>query len=78
MIGGAGGGSGDAIPDDRVGAIIDPADRDSLIEAVTRLLGEGRVDPAAIASYRRPHFAAAAALLLARLLAQPRRMRGAT
>ena len=78
VIGGAGGGSGDAIPDDRVGAIIDPTDRDSLIEAVTRLLGEGRVDPAAIAPYRRPHFAAAAALLLARLLAQPRRMRGAT
>ena len=75
VIGGAGGGSGDAIPDARVGAIVDPADRAGLVEAVGRLLGEGRVDPAAIEPYRRPHFAATAALLLARLLAQPRRMR---
>jgi phosphatidylinositol alpha-1,6-mannosyltransferase len=44
---------------------------------VTRLLGQGRVDPAAIEPYRRPHFAAAAGLLLARLMTQPRRMRGA-
>jgi phosphatidylinositol alpha-1,6-mannosyltransferase len=76
VIGGAGGGSGDAIPDDRVGAIVDPVDRDGLIEAVKRLLQQGRGDPTAIAPYRRPHFAAAAGLLLARLLAQPRRMRG--
>lgn len=77
VIGGAGGGSADAIPDDRVGAIVDPGDRDRLIETVTRLLGQGRVDPAAIEPYRKPHFTAAAALLLARLLARPRRMRGA-
>lgn len=76
VIGGAGGGSGDAIPDGRVGEIVDPADREALIEAVTRLLGQGRVDPAAVEPYRRPHFVAAAGLLLARLLAQPRRMRG--
>lgn len=77
VVGGAGGGTGDAIPDDRVGAIVDPADSAGLIDTVTRLLGQGRVDPAAIEPYRRPHFAAAAGLLLARLLAQPRRMRGA-
>lgn len=76
VIGGAGGGSGDAIPGDSVGTIVDPADRAGLIEAVTRLLGQGRVDPAAIEPYRRPHFAAAAGMLLARLLAQPRRVRG--
>ncbi|CAN5828787.1 hypothetical protein BH11PSE3_BH11PSE3_18460 [soil metagenome] len=76
VIGGAGGGSSDAIPNDRVGAIVDPADRDGLIETVTRLLGEGPVDPAAIEPYRRPHFSAAAGRVLARLLAHPRRMRG--
>lgn len=75
VIGGAGGGSGDAIPAG-VGTIVDPADHAGLIEAVVRLVGQGRVDPAAIEPYRRPHFAAAARLLLARLLAQPRRMRG--
>ncbi len=74
VIGGAGGGSGDAIPDRRVGMIVDPSDAERLVEAVTRLLGEGRVDPAAIEPYRRTHFSAAARLLLARLLAQPRRM----
>lgn len=77
VIGGAGGGSGDAVPDSRVGELIDPAGGAALVEAVTRLLGQGRADPAAIEPYRRPHFAAAAGLLLARLVAQPRRMRGA-
>ena len=77
VIGGAGGGSSDAIPDRRVGDIVDPRDRDGLVEAVIRLLGEGRVDPAAIEPYRRPHFTAGAARLLARLVARPRRMRGA-
>ncbi|MBL6616328.1 MAG: glycosyltransferase family 4 protein [Reyranella sp.] len=74
VIGGAGGGSGDAIPDDRVGTIVDPNDSERLIDAVTRLLGQGRADLAAIEPYRRTHFSAAARLLLARLLAQPRRM----
>ena len=73
VIGGAGGGSGDAIPDGRVGTIVDPNDSERLIDAVARLLGQGRVDPAAIEPYRRDHFSAAAGLLLARLLAQPRR-----
>ena len=77
VIGGAGGGSSDAIPDRRVGDIVDPGDRDGLVEAVSRLLAEGRVDPAAIEPYRRPHFEAASARLLARLVARPRRMRGA-
>lgn len=69
VIGGAGGGSSDAIPDRRVGEIVDPGDRDGLVEAVSRLLREGRVDPSVIEPYRRPHFAATATLLLARLLA---------
>jgi phosphatidyl-myo-inositol dimannoside synthase len=57
-----------------VGTIVDPNDSERLIDAVTRLLGQGRADPAAIEPYRRTHFSAAARLLLARLLAQPRRM----
>ena len=77
VVGGAGGGSGDAIPDGRVGVVVDPDDGDALVAAVLSLLGQGRVDPAAIEPYRRPHFAAAAGRLLARLLEQPRRMRGA-
>lgn len=77
VIGGTGGGSGDAVPDTRVGELVDPADPAGLAEAAARLLGQGRVDPAAIEPYRRPHFEAAAGLLLARLLARPRRMRGA-
>ena len=53
------------------------ADRAGLVEVVTRLLGQGRVDATEIEPYRRPHFSAAAGLLLARLLAHPRRMRDA-
>ncbi|MBX9944458.1 MAG: glycosyltransferase family 4 protein [Reyranella sp.] len=77
VVGGAGGGGGDAIPDQRVGVTVDPSDRPALIESIERLLAEGRADPAAVEPYRRQHFAAAAQLLLARLLARPRRMRGA-
>ena len=40
VIGGAGGGSGDAIPDRRVGDIVDPRDRDGLVEAVIRLVSD--------------------------------------
>ena len=76
VIGGVGGGIADAIPDARVGVTVDPSDRTALIGAVRRLLGQGRVDPTATEAYRRPHFAAAARLLLARLVARPRRMRG--
>ncbi|MGD9879783.1 MAG: glycosyltransferase family 4 protein [Reyranella sp.] len=77
VVGGAGGGSRDAIPDGRVGVVVDPNDQAALVDAIQRLLRQGKVDPAAIEPYRRPHFAAAAGRLLARLLAQPRRMRGA-
>lgn len=76
VIGGAGGGGGDAIPDDSVGLIVDPRDRQALIDAVKRSLKRGRVDPAAIEPYRRPHFAAAGRLLLARVMGLPCRKRG--
>jgi phosphatidyl-myo-inositol dimannoside synthase len=76
VIGGAGGGSGDAIPDERVGELVDPTDRDGLVEAVTRLLRQGPADAAVIEPYRRVHFVAGAQRLLARLMAQPRRMKG--
>jgi len=76
VLGGIGGGSADAVPDSRVGALVDPADRAGFVEATTRLLAMGRVDPEAIEAYRRPNFVAAATRLLARLLTQPRRARG--
>jgi phosphatidylinositol alpha-1,6-mannosyltransferase len=77
VVGGSGGGVADAIPDERVGLIVAPLDQMALIEAVQRALRQGRVDPAAVEPYRRPHFAAAARLLLARVLTQPCRKRGA-
>jgi phosphatidylinositol alpha-1,6-mannosyltransferase len=73
VVGGRGGGTADAIPDERVGAIVDPADRKALLSTIVRLLGQGRADPAAVEPYRRLHFAAAARALYARLVAQPRR-----
>ena len=76
VVGGKGGGSADAVPDARIGELVDPDDRSALIEAIVRQLGKGRVDPAAIEPYRRSHFAASARSLLARLLAQPWRMTG--
>ncbi|TAJ25604.1 MAG: glycosyltransferase family 1 protein [Reyranella sp.] len=74
VVGGKGGGTADAIPD-RVGVIVDPADRAALAAAILGELGKGRADPAAVEPYRRRHFAAAARALLARLLTQPRRIR---
>ncbi|MFI4999595.1 MAG: glycosyltransferase family 4 protein [Reyranellales bacterium] len=76
VVGGIGGGSGDAIPDGRVGVAVDPTDHEALVEAIIRLLGQGRADPTAVDPYRRSHFAAAAKKLLARLMARPRRMKG--
>ncbi|MBL0900865.1 MAG: glycosyltransferase [Reyranella sp.] len=74
VVGGRGGGTADAIPE-RVGVIVDPADRAALTAAILGELAKGRADPAAVEPYRRHHFAAAARALLARLLAQPRRIR---
>ena len=74
VIGALGGGSADAIPDRRVGTLIDPADRKALVEAIVCQLGEGRADSAAVEPYRRVHFAATARSLLARLMARPWRM----
>lgn len=74
VVGGRGGGSADAIPDERIGLIVDADDQLALTEAIARLLRKGRVDPAAVEPYRRHHFAKEAKLLLARLLARPWRM----
>jgi len=76
VIGGKGGGSGDAVPDERIGVLVEPSDETALVEAVARLLGQGKADQAAVEPYRKSHFAAAARLLLARLQAHPRRIRG--
>ncbi|TAJ87526.1 glycosyltransferase family 4 protein [Reyranella sp.] len=73
VVGGRGGGTADAIPDERVGAIVDPADREALVNTIVCLLGQGRADSSAVEPYRRSHFAAAARALYARLVAQPRR-----
>lgn len=78
VVGGRGGGTADAIPDGRVGVVVDPADREALAAAILGQLERGRADPAAVEPYRRPHFAAAARALLARLLTQPRRIRSGT
>ena len=77
VVGGAGGGSADALPNSESGVLVDPTDRDGLIGAVTSMLRQGRTDGAAVGPYRRPHFEAMARLLLARLMAQPRRKRSA-
>ena len=76
VVGGKGGGSGDAIPDGRVGVTVDPADTPALAEAIAGQLAQGKADPAAVEPYRRAHFAPAARRLLARLKARPRRMKG--
>ena len=75
VVGGIGGGSADAIPDGRVGVTVDPKDREALIAAVRRSLGQGRADQSAVEPYRQPHFAAAANKLLARLLSGAHRMK---
>lgn len=74
VVGGKGGGTADAIPDERVGVIVDPADRAALAAAIEQQLARGKADPAAVEPYRRSHFVAAARTLYARLAAQPRRM----
>ena len=73
VIGGRGGGTADAIPDERVGTIVDPADHEALAIAIVRQLQLGRAEPSAVEPYRRSHFAAAARSLYARLVGQPRR-----
>lgn len=73
VVGGKGGGTADAIPDQRVGVIVDPADRAALAAAIEQQLARGKADPAAVEPYRRSHFVAAARALYARLGTQPRR-----
>jgi phosphatidylinositol alpha-1,6-mannosyltransferase len=77
VVGGVGGGSADAVPDERVGVLVDPVDQAALAAAIESQLARGKADPAAVEPYRRAHFAAAARRLLARLVEQGRRMRGA-
>lgn len=73
VVGGIGGGSADAIPGEHIGLLVDPSDRQALIDAIVRLLSLGRTEPSAVEPYRRKYFARAARRLLVRLLAgQPR------
>jgi phosphatidylinositol alpha-1,6-mannosyltransferase len=78
VVGGLGGGSADAVPDERIGVLVDPMDEKALVDAIVRLLGQGEADQAAVDPYRKPQFSVAARLLLARLRAYPRRIRGAS
>jgi phosphatidylinositol alpha-1,6-mannosyltransferase len=71
VVGGASDGSADAIQDSRVGTTVDPDDGEALLAAIVAGLEDGRVDPALIEPYRRPHFARVARLLLAELLDRP-------
>jgi phosphatidylinositol alpha-1,6-mannosyltransferase len=68
VVGGTSDGSVDAIQDSRIGATVDPTDPDALLRAIVVGIEGGRVDPALIESYSRPHFARLARLLLARLM----------
>lgn len=76
VVGGVGGGSADAVADERVGVLVDPSDSASLAASIANQLGRGRADPAAVEPYRRTHFATAACRLLARLMQQERHARG--
>ena len=70
VVGGAGGGSADAVPDERIGVLVDPSDRDALAAAIVDQLGRGRADPAAVEPYRRKHFGAMARRLLTRFVGE--------
>lgn len=76
VVGGIGGGSGDAVPGEQIGVLVDPGDPKALEDAIVRLLAMGKADPEAVAPYRHDRFAAAADRLLSRLLAHPCRMKG--
>jgi phosphatidylinositol alpha-1,6-mannosyltransferase len=71
VLGGASDGSNDAIQDANVGATVDPNDPNALLIAIETGLQKGRVDPAAIEAYRRPHFARVARLVLTELRQAP-------
>ena len=51
VVGGKGGGTADAVPDDRVGVIVDPADREALAIAIEGQLQKGKADPTACLLY---------------------------
>jgi phosphatidylinositol alpha-1,6-mannosyltransferase len=72
VVGGVGGGSADAVPDERVGALVDPKDREALTATILAQLERGRADPLAVEPYRRKHFAEAARRLFVRFVGEPR------
>jgi phosphatidyl-myo-inositol dimannoside synthase len=72
VVGGIGGGSADAVPDERVGALVDRSDGAGLAATILAQLGRGRADPTAVEPYRRSHFADAARRLLTRLVKRDR------
>jgi phosphatidylinositol alpha-1,6-mannosyltransferase len=72
VVGGVGGGSADAVPDGRVGALVDPADKAALTATILAELERGRADPAAVEPYRRSHFGIAARRLMTRLVEKAR------
>lgn len=76
VVGAHGGGSADAIPDGRVGVLVQAGDTGSLVAAIAGQLAAGKADISAVEPYRHQHFAGAANRLLARLLARPCRMSG--
>jgi hypothetical protein len=51
--------------------MVDPDDANALLRAIETGLNNGRVDPAAIEAYRRPHFARVARLVLTELMEAP-------
>jgi phosphatidylinositol alpha-1,6-mannosyltransferase len=69
VVGGVGGGSADAVPNEEIGLLVDPDDGAALGAAIERLLSLGRTHADAVAPYRRTQFAAAANRLMARLMA---------
>jgi phosphatidylinositol alpha-1,6-mannosyltransferase len=76
VIGGAGGGSGDAVPMHGSAKLVDRPTGRACVDAVIRLLGQGRVATRRRANPIAADFAATAALSRSPY-GQPRRMRGA-
>lgn len=76
VVGGKGGGSADAVSTERIGVLVEATDIGALAATIERMLSEGRVDPDAVAPYRKGEFTRSAQRLLARLMDRRRRTRG--